>query len=88
MEEENVYGEHMSPEEYQKLVLDSLADEFKCSKVAQAIESEPLSVREIAGRTGLAPREVLPYIGVLKHGGRAAQVDTVDRSPRYIASGV
>ena len=87
VEEKNVYGEQMSPEEYQKLLLESLTDEYRCSKVAQAIQDEPLSVKEIAGKTGIAPREVLPYISILKHGGRAAQVDTVDRSPRYISSG-
>ena len=87
VEQDNVYGERMAPEEYQQLLLESLADEYKCSKVVQAIKDEPLSVKEIAGRTGLVPREVLPYIGSLKHGGRATQVDTVDRSPRYIASG-
>jgi predicted Rossmann fold nucleotide-binding protein DprA/Smf involved in DNA uptake len=87
VEGENVYGEQMSPEEYQALILDSLWDEYRCSKVVQAIAEEPLSAKEIAGRTGLAPREVLPYISELKHSGRAAQADTLDRSPRYIASG-
>ncbi len=87
VEEENVYGEKMPPEEYQELVLESLMDEYRCSKVVLSIKDEPLSVREIANRTGLAPRDVLSYVGLLKHGGRAAQADTVDRSPRYIASG-
>jgi hypothetical protein len=87
VEQENVYGEKMSPEEYNQLLLEALADEYRCSKVEEAIKDEPLSVREIAGRTGLAPREVLPYISILKHDGRASQADTVDRSPRYIASG-
>lgn len=87
VEEENVYGEKMSPEEYQELVLESLMDEYRCSKVTLAIKDEALSVKEIADRTGLAPRDVLSYVGLLKHSGRAAQADTVDRSPRYIASG-
>jgi coenzyme F420-reducing hydrogenase delta subunit len=85
LEGENVYGEQMSEEEYQKLLLESLVDEYKCSKVALSIADEPLSVKEIAGRTRLAAREVLPYIGLLKHSGRAVQADVVDRSPRYIA---
>jgi len=83
----NVYGEKMNEEAYQKLLLDSLVDEYKCSKVSLSIKDEPLSVKEISGRTNLAPREVLPYISLLKHSGRAVQADTVDRSPRYIASG-
>lgn len=85
VEKENVYGERMSEEEYQELLLDSLADEYKCSKVAQAIKDEQLSVKEMADRTDLEPREVLQYIVSLKHSGRAVQADIVDRSPRYIA---
>jgi hypothetical protein len=83
----NVYGEKMSEEAYQELLLDSLVDEYKCSKVSLSIKDEPLSVKEISGKTNLEPREVLPYISLLKHSGRAVQADTVDRSPRYIASG-
>ncbi len=81
----NVYGEKMSPEDYQKLLLESLMDEYKCSKVALSIE-EPLSVKEIAVRTGIPPREVLPYINLLKDKGKAAQADIVDRSPRYVVA--
>jgi len=85
LEGENVYGEQMSEQEYQKLLLESLVDEYKCSKVVLSITDEPLSVKEIAGRTRLTAREVLPYIGLLKHSGRAVQADVVDRSPRYKA---
>lgn len=85
VEEENVYGERMTEEEYRELLIESMKDEYRCSKVAQAIKDAPLSVKEIAGRTGLAPREVLPYISFLKHDGRASQADTVDRSPRYLS---
>jgi predicted Rossmann fold nucleotide-binding protein DprA/Smf involved in DNA uptake len=84
VEGENVYGEKMSPEDYQKLLLESLTDEYKCSKVALSIKDEPLSVREIADRTGLPTREVLPYINLLKENGRAVQADIMGRSPRYI----
>ncbi|MFC1712542.1 hydrogenase iron-sulfur subunit [Candidatus Poribacteria bacterium] len=84
VEGENVYGEKMSPEDYQKLLSESLADEYKCSKIALSIEDEPLSVREIADRTGLPTREVLPYINLLKENGRAVQADVMGRSPRYI----
>ena len=87
-ESENVYGEWMSSVEYQELLLESLKDEYKCSKVALAIKDAQLSVREIAGKTALPSREVLQYVGLLRHSGRAVQVDTVDRSPRYMASGV
>lgn len=83
VEDENVYGEQMSPEKYQELLLESLVDEYKCSKVALSIKDQPLSVKEIAGRTDIAPQEVLPYINLLKDAGKAAQVDIVDRSPRY-----
>ena len=81
----NVYGDRMSPEQYQQLLLESLADEYKCSKVVQAIAQgfEPLSAREIGNRTRLAPREVLPYINLLKDSGRVVLADIVDRSPRY-----
>ena len=34
VEGKNVYGEKMSPEDYQKLLLESLVDEYKCSKIA------------------------------------------------------
>jgi F420-non-reducing hydrogenase iron-sulfur subunit len=86
VEGENVYGEQISPEEYQVLLFDCLADEYRCSKVAQAIRDKQLSVKEIAGKTDLAPREVLQYICQLKHSGRVVQAETVDRSPRYITS--
>ncbi len=84
--EKNVYGDQMSEEEYQKLLIESLVDEYKCSKVALSIKDEPLSVKEIADTTHLSKRVVLPYIGQLKHSGRVVQVDTVDRSPRYMVS--
>ena len=86
VEGDNVYGDRMSPEQYHQLVLDSLADEYKCSKVEQTIMDEPLSVKEMANRTDLAPREVLPYINLLKDNGRVVQADIVDRSPRYIVA--
>ena len=82
----NVYGEKMSPDEYQKLLLEALVDEYKCSKVALSIKAEPLSVKEIAGRTGLLPQEVLPYINLLKDKGMAEQADIVARSPRYVVA--
>jgi F420-non-reducing hydrogenase iron-sulfur subunit len=85
VDKENVYGERMSLDQYQELLLESLADEYRCSKVVLSIKDKPLSVKEIAGIVYLAPREVLPYIGFLKHSGRVVQADTVDRSPRYIA---
>lgn len=83
VENGNVYGEKISPEDYQKLLLESLVDEYKCSKVALSI-GKPLSVKEIAAKTGIPSREVLPYINLLKEKGRAEQADIVDRSPRYI----
>lgn len=85
VEGENVYGEHIDEEEYQKLLLESLADEYKCSKVMLSIKDEPLSVKEIAGKIDLQPREVLPRINLLKDDGRVVQADIVGRSPRYIA---
>ncbi len=84
VEGENVYGEKMSPEYYQTVLLESLADEYKCSKVALSIKNEPLTVREIADRTDLPAREVLPYINLLKEKGKAVQADIMGRSPRYI----
>ncbi len=84
VEGQNVYGNQMPPEEYQQLLLDSLIDEYKCSKVEQAIKDEPLSVKEMAGRIDLIPREVLPYINLLKDNGRVVRADVVGRSPRYI----
>jgi F420-non-reducing hydrogenase iron-sulfur subunit len=82
VEGENVYGEQIDEEEYERLLLESLADEYKCSKVMLSIKDEPLSVKEIAGKIDLEPREVLPRINLLKDDGRVVQADIVGRSPR------
>ena len=84
VEEKNVYGDRMSPEQYHQLLLASLTDEYKCSKVEQTIKDKPLSVKEMASIANLEPREILPYINLLKDSGRVVQADIVDRSPRYI----
>lgn len=86
VERKNVYDEQMPPEKYQELILESLMDEYKCSKVVLSIKDEPLSVKEMASRINLEPREVLPYITQLKDSGRVVQADIVGRSPRYIVA--
>jgi len=65
-EKSNVYGQQVSEEDYRKLLRQAAEDDYQCALVAGAIREEPLSVREIAFKTGLPVYTVSQKLGELE----------------------
>lgn len=87
VEEENVYGEKLSSEEFDRLMTECVREEYLSGRIARTVQEGPLSVKEIAARIGLPPGEVLTQITVLKREGQVGLADMQGKSPRYVAVG-
>ncbi|MBI4295129.1 MAG: hydrogenase iron-sulfur subunit [Chloroflexi bacterium] len=81
----NIYGEVFTEHEINRMLEGVVADEVNVSKITLLLQEGPLSVKELAARTGLSPRSVLRYIAMLR---RKQQVDlhsVRETSPLYVA---
>ncbi len=71
-EEENVYGEKVSEEKFNKIFYSAINVEYERHRVLLALEKDPKSVKDLAVELGLDPSVVLEHMLILK--GRS-QVD-------------
>lgn len=84
-EKENVYGERIPLEEFEKRLIGFIDDEFERHRILRHVKNHPFSVRELSERLNLSPERVLRHISVM----RRKNLVTVDRiegsSPQYTA---
>lgn len=82
-EKGNTYGEKVPQERIDDLMGALLAQELLRRKIRMAIETEALSVPEIARAVGVPPREVLRHLVALQQKQQAAITDVEGTAPRY-----
>lgn len=84
-ENENVYGEKISQEEFDALLHESIEAEFMRHKIRLLTKEKPMSVKEIAAITNVKPILVLRHI-VNMHRKGMINLDHVERAtPLYKA---
>jgi F420-non-reducing hydrogenase iron-sulfur subunit len=79
----DVYGRPISVEAFDALLESSVADEYLRNRLLLLTAGRPLSVVELAGEIGIAPRQVLPHVMALEQAGLMTMVGIQGYSPRY-----
>lgn len=79
----DVYGQAVSQEALDTLLDSSVVAEYLRSRLLLLTADRPLSVKEMAGKMGMAPRSVLPHIVALEQAGLMTMVGIEGNSPKY-----
>ena len=84
-ENENVYGEKVAQEEFDKLMDESVKEEYLRSRIYLLSKDKSMSVEELAKHLGVDPRMVLRHVVVMRRRGLLALDRINGDSPLYIA---
>ena len=87
VEEKNVFGEKVSQEEFDQLMLQTVEKELAKRRLLLSLGEDALSVKEIAKRVKASPREVLRNMVSLEHDGLVSVVGIEGNSPKYRRAG-
>jgi F420-non-reducing hydrogenase iron-sulfur subunit len=87
VENKNVFGEKVSQEEFDQLMLQTIEKEFAKRMILISIGEDALSVREIAQRVEASPGEVLRNMVSLERDGLVSVVGIEGNSPKYRRAG-
>ena len=79
----DVYGQAVSQEAFDALLESNVVAEYLRSRLLLLAAERPLSVKEMAGEVGMAPRLVLPHVVALEQAGLMAMVGIEGNSPKY-----
>ena len=88
VEDKNVFGEKVSQEEFDQLMLQTIKKEFAKIRILLSMEEDTLSVKEIAQEVEASPREVLRNMISLERDGLVSVVGIEGNSPKYRRTGV
>lgn len=84
-EKENMYGERIPAEEFEKRLNCYIDDEFERHLILRSIKEQPFSVKDLSKKLNLSPNRVLRHIAVMRRKNLVA-VDWIEgRSPLYSA---
>ena len=84
-EEENVYGEKVTQEEFDELMEESVKEEHLRSRIYLLAKDKSMSVKELAKHLGVDTRVVLRHIVFLRRKGLLAMDRIEGSSPLYVA---
>ena len=87
-EDGNVYEKKIPLEEFEAIQDQAICDEFLRQKTYLLLESESLSVKEIAQRLDIEPRQILKHVVTLRQRGMVALEKVEGVTPYYTAIGV
>ena len=87
VEEGNVFGERLTQEEFDRVMLESIRKEYQKSRILLSLEGGDFTIREMADKVRLSPRDVLKNLIVLEHDGQVSVARIDGNSPRYTRSG-
>ncbi|MDH5439698.1 MAG: hydrogenase iron-sulfur subunit [Candidatus Bathyarchaeota archaeon] len=87
VEHENVFGEKVSQEEFDQLMLQTIEKEFAKRRILLSMGEDALSVREIAQRVEASPGDVLRNMITLERDGFVSVVGIEGSSPMYRRAG-
>ena len=83
--DENVYGEQISIEKFEKLIDDVITNEFTRHKIINKIREKGKSVPTIANEIGVKASEVLEHIVVLRSRGLVDVAEINEEVPTFIS---
>jgi len=83
VEDKNVFGEKVSQEEFDQLMLQTIEKEFAKRRILLSMGEDAFSVREIAQIVDASPREVLRNMVSLERDGLVSVVGIEGNSPKY-----
>lgn len=83
VEEQNVYGEKVLQEDFDRLVNENIEKEYVESQITILLEDKALSVKEIASQIQVPPRDVLRHISAMENIGLVTMTEIEGRSPKY-----
>ena len=81
----NVYGERISPEEYERLIDEVLNAELVRYKIYLMARKRPISVKEAAASFNMDPSIVLRHVVTLRRRGMLALDHVEGQTPLYKA---
>ena len=87
VEDKNVFGEKVSQEEFDQLMLQTVEKEFAKRRILLSMGGDSFSVKEIAQTVGASPKEVLRNIVSLERDGLVSVVGIEGNSPKYRKTG-
>jgi hypothetical protein len=70
-EHENVYGDKVDPAEYHRMTELAMQDEYQKALILESLKEGPLSVREMAAKTGIPVYSVSLRLNDLERRGQA-----------------
>lgn len=82
--QENVFGEFLSQEEFDTVLLKRIKEQFVESYISQLIAKKHFSVAEISRESKIEKKLIFEAIVEMKKRGLVKEVDIVERIPRYI----
>ena len=87
VEDKNVFGEKVSQEEFDELMLQTIEKEFAKSRILLSMGEDALSVKEIAQKVDASPKDVLRNIVSLERDGLVSVAGIEGNSPKYRRTG-
>jgi coenzyme F420-reducing hydrogenase delta subunit len=88
LSEGDVYGDEVSPEEWNEVMDKVLRDQFIRAQIVERTAQGPATVEELAEVTGADAAEVFRHVQRLRSSGSVAMTGHRDQSPLYTARGV
>jgi len=87
VEQGNVFGEKLTQEEFDRVMLESIENEYARSQILTTLGEDALTIWELAKRTNRAPRDILKNLVSLEQ-ERLVSVDRLEgNSPVYARVG-
>ena len=83
LETNNVFGEKVDLEEFNKVKFEALVREYEKNRVLLALRGTPLSVKELARSTAMTPRKVLQNLIAMEQNGVVTVSEIVGVTPKY-----
>jgi predicted Rossmann fold nucleotide-binding protein DprA/Smf involved in DNA uptake len=82
---ENVYGEKTNPELVEEIIDESIASEYYKALILEMLKEGPLSVREMAEKSGLKPYLVSTRLNELEREGQAEFHSHVGTTAKFVS---
>jgi hypothetical protein len=87
VEKENVYGERLPKEKIEKVIEETIRDEFVKNRIMLLVESKSLAAAEISNCLNLRLKDTLSYlVSLIGDGKLGFDASEEGRVPRYIRS--
>jgi hypothetical protein len=86
IEQGNVFGEKLSQDEFDRVMIESIEKEYTKSLILQCLANDALTINEIATRTNTKPRDVLKNLISLEQERQVSVTRIEDNIPLYIKS--